>query len=277
MGWIRHSHEKLIFLKKNWESVLIIHLSCQTLGDQNEGYSPRITSIAVMHAGSSTMHSFSIHLAAEELKTPINKIESHYDIIESQMLKDFYCFVRSHQEHYWVHWNMRDINFGFEAIAHRHKVLTGENAPHIPDEKRLCLPTLITSIFGHDYVPHPRMNNLMELNGGAHRNVLSGKDEVTAFNNKQFFKMHQSTMAKVYFFRNVIEKMMRGLLKTRKSLIRYQVNEFMERPAVKIIGFIAVLFTVLQLATAAYEWASKSNTSANRGAPKTSISGRPLP
>ena len=193
------NYKKLELLRKSWESVLIVHLSCQTLGDQNQGYSPRITSIAVMHVASGTMHSFSIHLAAEIDKVAPEHIEDHYDTLEGKMLKKFYSFLRENQSHLWVHWNMRDINFGFEAIAHRYKVLTGEDSPILPDENRVCLPALISAIYGYNYIDNPKMYNLMDMNGGKHRNIMTGKDEVKAFEQKQFFKMHQSTMAKVYF------------------------------------------------------------------------------
>ena len=241
------NYTKMERLKESWESILIIHLSCQTLGDKNEGYSPRITSIAVMHVASATMHSFSIHLAAEIDKIPPEEIGSHYDSLEGKMLTKFYRFLQEHQNYYWIHWNMRDINFGFEAISHRFKVLTGEDAPMLPDENRICLPTLITAVYGRNYAEHPKMYNLMELNGGKHRHILNGQDEVNAFDHKQFFIMHQSTMAKVYFFKSVLEKLMRGKLVTKNSILRHRVSEFMERPGVKILGFVAVLITVFQL------------------------------
>lgn len=55
-------------LNENDEDIYFIHYSCQNLSDDNEGYSPRITSIAVLHMISDQMYSFSMHLIAEELK-----------------------------------------------------------------------------------------------------------------------------------------------------------------------------------------------------------------
>jgi len=45
---------------------------------------------------------------------------------------------------------------------------------------------LISSKYGEDYVDHPKMQQLMQLNGGVHRDFLSGKDEVEAFKRHEF-------------------------------------------------------------------------------------------
>ena len=67
--------ETLRKLRENEQSLFIVHYSCQNLNDNNENYSPRITSIAVLHVGSSTMHSFSIHLVAEIKQIPREEID----------------------------------------------------------------------------------------------------------------------------------------------------------------------------------------------------------
>ena len=87
-----NTKEKVEFLKKNISQLVAIHYSCQNLNDFNEGYSPRITSIAVLHLGSGTMHSFSIHLIAEIKKINRDQIEEHYDDLEAEMLSNFYTF-----------------------------------------------------------------------------------------------------------------------------------------------------------------------------------------
>lgn len=192
--------EKVEFLSKNRSSLLLIHYSCQNLNDNNEGYSPRITSIAVLHMGSSTMHSFSIHLIAETEKISRDQIDDHYDDIETKMLDEFYDFVQNHQDHYWLHWNMENINYGFETIEHRYRVLTSNIPPKVDDSKRYNLSALVAAIYGNNYVDHPKMPNLMDINKGRPRDFLTGKEEVDAFERKEYLKLHKSTMCKVYFF-----------------------------------------------------------------------------
>ncbi len=46
----------------------------------------------------------------------LNKIEDYYDDLEKEMLDEFFLFVSKHNNYNRIHWNMRDINYGFEAI-----------------------------------------------------------------------------------------------------------------------------------------------------------------
>lgn len=236
-------------LSKNKDSLLIIHYSCENLNDNNEGYSPRITSIAVFHVGSATMHSFSIHLIAEIKKIPRDQIHGHYNDLEASMLEDFYKFVQGHQDHSWLHWNMTNINFGFEAVEHRYRVLTGKNPPKIADSKRFNLSSLVSEIYGAAYVDHPKMPNLMNLNGGKPRDFLAGADEVEAFERQEYVKLHKSTMCKVHFFNSVFHKLVTRKLKTSKSNWRERLNRALESTLAKFLGFITVLFTLYQLIT----------------------------
>lgn len=121
--------EKLKTLQENEHNLYVIHYSCENLNDNNENYSPRVTSIAVLHLKSNTMHSFSIHLIAEKMKISRGEIDQNYDVLEKKMLEDFYEFVKESDEIVWLHWNMSNINYGFEALSHRYEVLT-EEKPH---------------------------------------------------------------------------------------------------------------------------------------------------
>jgi hypothetical protein len=183
--------EVLRDLRRNETNLYAIHYSCQSLGDGNEGLSPRITSIAVLHLESDSMHSFSIHLVAERERIPKEQIEARYDELEGQMLNQFYAFVQARQDAYWLHWNMSNINYGFEAIAHRHEVLNRRNPPQIPDSKRFNLSSLIAGIYGNRYVDDPKMLKLMEINGGRHRDFLTGAEEAEAFAKQRVCKAPQ--------------------------------------------------------------------------------------
>ncbi|NCN68023.1 MAG: hypothetical protein GW908_11465 [Thiomicrospira sp.] len=192
------------------------------------------------------MHSFSIHLVAEVNKVNKDGIHEHYDDLEKEMLVEFYEFVKSHHDFLWLHWNMSNINYGFETLAHRYKVLTGSVAPQLSDSKRFNLSTLIQAIYGWDCVEKPLMVNLMNLNDGRPRDLLTGLEEVEAFKNKEYVKLHKSTMCKVYWFKSMYYKLQNRKIKTAHTNIWNRVNEFMENPWVKLLGFVAVLFTVFQ-------------------------------
>jgi hypothetical protein len=251
--------EEVKFLTKNVNSLLVIHYSCQNLNDNNEGFSPRITSIAVLHVGSSTMHSFSIHLIAEIKKISRDDIDGHYDDLEAVMLEDFYKFVQEHQDHYWLHWNMTNINFGFESLEHRYRVLTEQVPPKVDDSKKHNLSSLVPRMYGKDYVDHPKMPNLMELNGGKSRDFLTGAEEVEAFERKEYIKLHKSTMSKVYFFKSVFHKLQSQKLNTARSNWPAKLNRALESLPAKVLALVAVLYSVGQLGYTAYATATQAS------------------
>ncbi len=252
------------FLKDNVGMLFAIHYSCQNLSDNNESYSPRITSIAVLHIGSDVMHSFSLHLVAEIMGISRDQIHEHYDEIEKRMLKDFFEFVSAHDNYYWLHWNMSNTNYGFEALVHRYRVLSQEIPSRIEDSRKFNLSSLILRRYGNDCVDHPRLTKLMEVNGGIHREIISGEDEVAAFEAKEYLKLHKSTMAKVYWFQKMFFKLKNNKVKTQRSNISHKVNVFVEKPFVKLLGFIAVVYTIMQLATTTYNTYKNETLSADK-------------
>lgn len=241
-------HKKIRYLDENYDRIYCIHYSCQNLNDENEGYSPRITSIAVLHMSSNQMTSFSMHLIAEELHIDRHNIVEKYDEIERIMLIRFFEFIKKrNKDAIWLHWNMRNINFGFEALEHRYRVLTGNKPSHIAEEARFNISTLISEKYGYNYADDPKMLNLMIMNGGRHRDFLTGGEEVMAFKANEFIKMHNSTMCKVSFFKIVFNKMVSNKLKTNTNKLRYKVNELYQNPIVQILSIIGVIGTLVSL------------------------------
>ena len=113
-------------IDKNPENYLIIHYSCESFYNITDGHTPRITSIAVYSYNTAQTESFSIHKTAERKHVRIEDIESQYYQLEKDMLEDFFQFVKENRTRKWLHWNMRDINYGFKAIEHRFEVLGGK-------------------------------------------------------------------------------------------------------------------------------------------------------
>lgn len=228
--------------------IYFIHYSCENLNDENNGYSPRITSIAVLHMVSNQMSSFSMHLIAEEMHIQRDKIAENYDKIEKTMLDRFFSFASSKGEQaIWIHWNMNNVNFGFDTLEHRYRVLTDKDAYHINENNRICLSSMIRSKYGSGYAKDPKMINLMKLNGGQHRDFLSGVEEVTSFKANEFIKMHKSTMCKVYFFRNVYDLLATNKLRTENNKLVYKINELYQNAIVQILGILGVIGTIVSL------------------------------
>lgn len=198
------------------DNTFVIHYSCETFYERPEGRSPRITSIAIRRLGSGQTVSFSIHQVAERKSIPFNEITAQYDDLEREMLDDFYRFVGSHRGFNFLHWNMRDINYGFAAIEHRHKVLKGEPI-HIEEAKKFDLSRIFIEIYGVAYADHPRLGSLLEINAIKPLDFLSGKEEADAFERQDYVALHQSTLRKVDVLANLASRAHDRALKTKTT------------------------------------------------------------
>lgn len=198
-------------------NLLLIHYSCESFYDIPDGKTSRITSIAVRYYKCAQTKSFSIHKIAEKDRIPFEEIQEKYDIIEKKMLDEYFDFVKFHREFNWVHWNMRDINYGFEAIEHRYSVLGGEPIS-INNNNKFDLARKLIDMYGPKYVGHPRLEKLIGKNRITKQNYLTGKEEAECFEKKEFVKLHQSTLRKVDVIHSIIERILNGELKTNAKL-----------------------------------------------------------
>ena len=192
---------------------LLIHYSCESFVDKSDGRTPRITTIAVRYFESSQTKTFSIHEVAEQNKIPFDQIEENYDRLECKMLKQYFGFVKEHKDYKWIHWNMRDSNYGFYAIENRYKVLGG-NPYIIADDKKIDLARTLVDCFGRKYIGNPRMEKLVDKNHMTKLGFLTGAQEAEAFENKQYIKLRNSTLRKVDLFYSFITSAAEGKLKT---------------------------------------------------------------
>jgi hypothetical protein len=183
------------------------------------GHPLLLTSIAVRHFSSGTTDSFSIHKSAELANIPFQQIDSHYDVLEKQMLDEFFKFLEVHQHYQFVHWNMRDINYGFQAIEHRYRVLGGKPTS-IHDSKKTDVARLLIDIYGPGYAAHGtsgRLHTLLDLNSIKTKDALTGKQEAKAFEDKEYVRLHHSTLKKVDVVDNLLDRFINGGLKTQAT------------------------------------------------------------
>jgi hypothetical protein len=236
-------------------NVWVIHCSCESFYDRPNGASPRITSIAVRKLDSGQTLSFSIHQVAEQQGVSFDQIETHYDALERQMLDAFYGHVGSHKGMKYLHWNMRDINYGFAAIEHRFRVLDGTPVV-VDDDKKFDLARVLIVIYGVGYTGHPRLETLLAKNSIKPRDFLTGPQEAQAFENRNFVGLHQSTLRKVDVIANIAERAHDRQLKTSTSWwemhggrVRSVFNWLAEN---KPIAFAASIASIVGLAIAVY-------------------------
>ncbi len=209
----RETRKLLEELSARSSTVLVIHYSCESFYDRPAGHTPRVTSIAVRNIASGQTESFSIHKVAEQQNVIFAEINAKYDELESKMLDEFFEYVRNHQGHVWMHWNMRDINYGFPAIEHRYRVHGGKPFK-IEESCKFDLARAIVDLYGVGYVGHPRLSNLTTKNKITFRDMLSGEEEAEAFEQKEYVKLHQSTLRKVDIIANIFERTVNRTLKT---------------------------------------------------------------
>ncbi len=211
--------EQLKIALKDKTRSLIIHYSCESFMN-NSGRTPRVTSISVRNIHTAQTISFSIHLQAQIKKLDFNNLSDiEYDTLEFQMLEEFYEFAGKRIDCLWIHWNMRDSNFGFEAISNRFKILGG--TPYdIAMDKRYDLPRILGKIYTYDYEDHGdngRLLSLCERNRISDKDALNGAKEAEAFENKNYLSLHKSTLRKIEIMENILQKVDNNSLKVKAS------------------------------------------------------------
>jgi hypothetical protein len=243
--------EKVSEIERRSDACVVIHYSCEAFFDKKDGKTPRATSIAVRNLKSGQTQSFSIHKIAEQKNVLSNDIAPNFDDLERGMLQEFYSHVETIKHCVFLHWNMRDINYGFQALEHRYKVLGGTPA-HIPEDKRYDFSRALIEIYGVTYIGHPRLEKLMAINHVTSKQFLTGPEEAKAFDEKEFVKLHQSTLRKADILANLFERQADGTLKTNakwsdtygisvESLVAY-IKQHWILSAISIIGtFVAAV------------------------------------
>ena len=203
----------------------VIHYSCESFYDRKDGTSPRITSIAVRDYSTGQTQSYSIHQVAERSDVAIAEIGQNYDSLERHMLEEFYDALRKDPRAKYIHWNMRDVNYGFQAIEHRIRVLKGEPIV-VSDDRKLDLARTMVDKYGKGYVGHPRQPSLLKKNSIKPKDMMSGQEEADAFDSANYVGLHQSTLRKVDVIHNVAELAINDTLKTDATWIELNGGRF---------------------------------------------------
>ena len=245
-------------LSSNAEHVFVIHYSCESFYNTDSGLSPRVTSIAVRNFSSGQTMSFSIHKVAELSQVPLDRIRDGYDDLEKKMLQEFYNYVGKRADSEWVHWNMRDTNYGFAALEHRLSVLGGD--PIILDEQRkFDLSRALVTLYGRGYTKHPRIESLMEMNSMTSLDFLSGLEEARAFEEGKYIELHMSTLRKVDTLCSILEAAIGGKLRTRAKWseihdIPYGLISMLKDNWITILSVVASILAILATVFGFFDW-----------------------
>jgi hypothetical protein len=248
---LRERKEGLTYLKeitKDKSKCFVIHYSCESF-ITSHGRTPRVTSICIRNLKTAQVVSFSIHLHAQFRGINFNKLsDSDYDSLEKEMLNEFSKYVRKHQLYKWIHWNMRDSNYGFEAINNRIRIL--KCVPfEINDELKFDFPRIISLLYTHGYErnqPNGRLLNLASRNKISADNALTGLQEAQAFENKEYLKLHISTLKKVDVIESIISRTENKSLKVEaKKTQIYGLSLFGIFAIIKETPWLVVIFSLM--------------------------------
>ncbi|MCC5995615.1 MAG: hypothetical protein JJU18_04495 [Oceanicaulis sp.] len=244
----RESRKRLSKLFDISDTVLVIHYSCESFFKRNDGFSPKIASISIRNLSNGTSTSFSIHHYAEREGVDLAIKSDEYEYLEYKLLFDYFNFVRNHLGFTWAHWNMRNINYGFQALEHRFRVLRGEPVL-VPDTRKIDLADLMQRIYGPEYAQKPVLVNVCKMNNIESEFFLAGSEEAKAFDAHEYMKLHQSTLKKVDFISYIAEYALQNKLKTKANFFnRYGLHPRVLIEIVKqhwIVSALAMIAMIL--------------------------------
>lgn len=215
----RHLVERLF---QDAHRVFVVHYSCESFYENATGASLRVTSIAIRNLKSAQTRSWSLHAMAE-LMGMLDVMQPNLNQIERRMLDGYFEFLRTHADCQFLHWNMRDNNYGFYAIEHRYRVLGG--TPYeLQDANKHDLARIMVALYGRQYAPHEdstgrkgRIMSLAELNRVSGEDALTGQQEAAAYVAGDFLAMHRSTLRKLDMFANFFDRTHQKTLKTNST------------------------------------------------------------
>lgn len=255
MGAIKDRNQAVANLKKLTEDpskVLFIHYSqSNTYDDDDYGnISPIITTIVIKSLDGQIDKQFAIHFEADKADIPKDEIQDSYRDLELRILKSFNDFARRHSECNWIHWDMKNIHFGFEAIKHRYEKIFGNLREYfeIPINNKKNLRNIIEGMYGENFVAGPDMlKSLLKFNSGNIENnaFLSSSRESTEFENKNFTNVIQSVDLKVDFIKSATLKLLKKkLLISNKNYYAIFID-FVNNPFFTFIGWLATIIALI--------------------------------
>lgn len=248
---MREAREALSFAMKVRSNAFAIHYACESF-DQTH---PRVFAIAARNLGTAATESFSIDKTAASLGVDLaTATPSAIDRVERKMLDGFFAFVGRHQGHHWLHWNMRDAKFGFDAIEDRHRALKGKPA-HIPAAQRFDLSSRLFDLYGDRHAPKAsRLQFIAAKNAITLTDFLDGPELGAAVSKRDHARVLRSTLRKADILYEIADKAERAKLKTNaKTLDPYggwggALHYLRDHPLylVVVIGIIPFLTLVLR-------------------------------
>lgn len=210
----REAQRTLDRLCERHERVYAIHYACQSLRPEERSGSPRITAVAVCRLDGRAVMTASIGAEAEVERLAPMRILAELDALERRLLDKLFAFLAGHPDAEFLHWNMRDAVFGFQAIAHRYSVLGGTPIEIAP-RRRFDLALIVQRLYGAGYVVPQTLRQLASDNGILGFDFIPGEAEAEAFERGRYASVERSTLAKAQLLREIARRAHERRLATR--------------------------------------------------------------
>lgn len=260
MGVVQDRKVAVTNLKKVTEDsskILFIHYSeSNTYDDDYGNISPIITTIVIKSLDGQIDKQFAIHLEADKADISKDQIQDSYRELELRILKLYNDFVKRHLDCFWIHWDMKNIHFGFEAIKHRYEKIF-ENLDEyceVPNHHKRNLAALIEGMYGEDFVlGNDKLKTLMLCNSNniLDTRYLTRAEESLQFESKHFDTIIRSVDCKVDFIKKATIKLRdRKLMVSNKNhyaLFIDVINHPYFTFSGWIIGLIGLILTIITM------------------------------
>lgn len=235
--------------------VLIIHYSHAQYPDEDNdnSISPLITAIVIRSLDDQINAHFSIHYEADKAGIIKEEISNNLRELELQVLKSFNRFVIRHTDYFWVHWDMKNIHFGFPAIKHRFEKLfqgTKEQLHEIPTHKNLNLYSILEFMYGAEFAEFPdSLASIIKINSKSKLlpvDYISVEREGEEFEKQNYNSILVSLDCKVSRIRGFLQK-----FNSNTKVLVYKRNtisilfDLVNHPVFLIIGWIATVLGMI--------------------------------
>lgn len=213
---------------KKKSDYVFIHYARQNCFEDAYEKGPRVIAIVAMNAESGQTMVFSLKKIADAYGSNFFEMtEAEKDEVEKEMLQSFFEYAMKNTQKKWLHWNMKNNNFGFSAIEERFKNLDG-NPVHFEENTLFNISVLMKKKYGTNFAQDAswngkvmgKMYDIFSLNGIVDSYILNGEQEIKEYILKNITSIEQSILGKVKAFQVLVEKASDNDLKTRGNMIK---------------------------------------------------------
>lgn len=240
---------------KKKSDYVFIHYARQNCFEDAYEKGPRVIAIVVMNAESGQTIVFSLKKIAERKgKNFFESTEAERDKMEKDMLQNFFDYTKNNSTKKWLHWNMKNNNFGFSAIEERFRNLGG-NPEQLDEDRLINISVLLKKKYGTNYAKDNRWNGKMMgkmydvfvLNNIIDSNILNGEQEIKEYILENISSIEQSILGKIKAFQIILEKAADNDLKTRGNIIKdvYGVSLNGIAEYIQSNALLAILFSII--------------------------------